>query len=156
MTLPTTQEEGAIEAIQDLLQEAESTVWSTEDPAVFKWHDRAQSERGPGQGMPPELYISQLTGNPRERISADGVLSLEEPTVEVWVYSLNESETRQLARDVISYLEEFTANQEENLPFVDVYPSNIEDYREQKLRQVTDHFIYEVEISMEALRDTGL
>ena len=156
MSLPTTQEDGPIEAIQDLLEQADSSVWSTDDPDVFKWWDIAQSERGPGQGQPPRLFVSQLTGAPIDRISADGVLLQEEPTVEVWVYTLSESETAQLARDVIQFTSAFMDNQEQNLPFVDVVPSNVEDFRHQKMRQVTNHFVYQVEIQMEALSDTGV
>ena len=156
MTLPSTQEETPVKAIQELLSQADNSVWSTETPEVYLWEERSQDERGPGQGMPPELYVSQLTGGPIERISADGVLFRETPTCEIWVYSLDDTETAQLARDVISYMSEFMDNQEANSPFVDMQPSNVEDYREQKLRKVTQHYIYEVEIEMEKLTDTGV
>ena len=162
MSIPSTNEQPPVEAIQDLLQQADTSVWNTADPNVYKWWDRAQSERGPGQGQPPELYVSSLTGAPIERISADGALLQEEPTVEIWVYTLSqadgsgEEECAQLARDVIQFMSEYMDNQEANGPFVDIVPSNVEDFREQKLRQKTDHFVYQVEISLERLSNTGV
>ena len=157
MSIPSTNEQPPVEAIQDLLQQADTSVWNTaDDPNVYKWWDRAQSERGPGQGQPPELYVSSLTGAPIERISADGALLQEEPTVEIWVYTLSESDTAQLARDVIQFMSEYMDNQEANGPFVDIVPSNVEDFREQKLAQHTDHFVYQVEISLERLSNTGV
>lgn len=155
--LPSTGETTPVEAIADLLTNADTTAWNTtQDPAVFKWWDREQSERGPGQGMPPELYVSSLTGAEINRMSADGALLQEEPTVEVWVYTLHESDTAQLARDVIQFLSEYMDDQEQRGPFVDVVPSNVEDFREQKLRQKTDHFVYQVEVECERLSETGV
>jgi len=157
MSIPSTNEETPVEAIADLLEQATTSTWNTtQDPAVYKWWERSQSERGPGQGQPPELYVSSLTGAPIDRISADGALLQEEPTVEVWVYTLSESDTAQLARDVIQFMGEYMDDQEQNGPFVDVVPSNVEDFREQKLRQKTDHFVYQVEISLERLSNTGV
>ena len=154
---PLTGESAPVEAITELLEGAEQFgVWNTADPNVYKWWDRSQSERGPGQGQPPELYVSSLTGAPIERISAEGALLQEEPTVEIWVYTLSESDTAQLARDVIQFMSEYMDNQEKQSPFVDIVPSNVEDFREQKLAQHTDHFVYQVEISLERLSNTGM
>lgn len=156
MSLPSTSEQTPVRAIQDLLRNADETTWSTETPEVYLWEERSQDERGPGQGMPPELYVSQLTGAPLERFSADNDLLLDEPTCEIWVYSLDSTETEALARDVISYMSAFMADKMEHSEFTDIVPSNVEDYREQKLRKVTQHFIYEVEIQMERLTETGV
>lgn len=154
--LPTTTATTPVEAIEALLENADSSVWRGDDPTVFTWWCRAQAERGPGQGQPPELYVSSLTGAPIDRLSADGALLQEEPTVEIWVYSLDESVTATLARDVIQYMSAFMDDQEQHLPYVDVMPSNVEDYREQKMTRHTGHFIYQVEVSMEQLNATGV
>lgn len=156
MSLPSTSEETPVEAIQALLVGADASTWTGDTPDVFAWWERAQTERGPGQGQPPELYVSQLTGAPIQRLSADNALLQEEPVVEIWVYSLSEGVTAQLARDVIQYMSEFMDDQAQHLPFVDVVPSAVEDFREQKVRRQTDHFVYQVEVSMERLSPTGV
>ena len=125
-------------------------------PTVYKWWDKAQAERGPGQGQPPELYVWQPTSAPIERISADNVLLEETPSVEIYIYSLDDRLTAQYARDVIKFMSGYMSNKELGTKFADIVPTNVEDFREQKLRQVTNHFVYSVEVEITKLTDTGV
>lgn len=145
------------DAIKELLNTADTSVWGTaEDPVAFKWHERSQQERGPGDGMPPELYIWQPTSAPLNRLTADNALLTEEPTAEIWVYSLSEADTKQLARDVIHYMSEFMSENYQNTEFADIVPSNVEDFREQKLQEQTNHFTYMVEVELSRETETGI
>lgn len=152
----TTTDTDPVDAIVDLLDGAPSATWDTADPTVLRWHDRTESERGPGQGQAPHLYAYQPAGGPIERFSADGALLWEpDAPVEVWVYSLDESDTKTLAQNVIDFLDDYLDDQEANTPFVDIQPTSVEDFREQKLTQRTEHFTYRVEVALESFRDVS-
>lgn len=153
--MSTTTQTDPVDAIQDLLDGAPTSTWgTTQDPDVFRWDEVAQTERGPGQGQPPHLYVWQPTGGPIERFSADGVLLWEpDSPVEVWAYSLDEIDTKTLAQDVINFIDDYLDDQEENTPFVDIQPTMVEDFREQKVTRRTDHYVYRVEIMLESFRD---
>ena len=140
-----------VDAAFDLL-DGEELAFQTV-PDVFRWHDVDESERGPGQGQAPHLYVWQPTGGPIERFSADGVL-LHHPNeaVEVWAYSLVESEVKQLAEEVVNFFAEFMDNQMQETAFADIQPVNKEDLRSQTSRARTEHYIYRVEIQLERLR----
>lgn len=144
------------EAIAELLSTADASVWSTTTPSVFEWWERSQSERGPGDGMPPELYVWQPTGASLERFSADGDLLVESPTVEIYVFTLSEADTRVLARDVIKYLSEFMSDNYQNSEYADIQPTAVEDFREQKMTAKTNHYVYTVECDIERETTTGV
>lgn len=155
--MSTTTKDDPVDAIHDLLQNAGTSVWNTtQDPTVHRWHDRAEGERGPGDGQPPELYVWQPSGGPIERFTADGAL-LWEPgaPVEVWAFSLDESEVKTLTDDVINFIDDYLDDQEQNTPFVDIQPTSVEDFREQKPRRVTDHYVYRVLVDLERFRDVS-
>jgi hypothetical protein len=143
-------------AIVELLETADTSVWSTDDPNVFRWQERTENERGPGDGQPPELYVWQPTSAELTRISADNDLLQEEPTVEIYIYTLSESDTTSLSRDVISYMSALMSDNYSNSEFADIVPTGVEDFREQKMRETTNHFVYSVEVSLERETETGL
>lgn len=155
-TQPSTTESEQVEAIVDLLMGASSSVWTLDDPTVWTWWDRSQSERGPGQGQPAELYAWAPGGFELSRVSADGDVLDETGAVEVWAYTLDEAATAQYARDVIQFISQYIDSNEQFSEFRDIQPSAVEDFREQKLRDITDHFVYNVEIQMQRLSETGL
>ena len=144
------------EAIRDLLVTADSSVWNTATPDVFLWQEKSQKERGPGQVQNPHLYVWQPTGAPLERLTAENSLLVEEPTVEIYVYSLDASITAQLSRDLIQYLSEFMSEGYNNTEYADIVPTVQEDFREQKITQQTDHYIYMVECEIQRETSTGV
>lgn len=152
----TTSDVKPAEAVRDLLESADSSVWTGDTPDVFLWWEREQNERGPGEGQAPHLYTWQPTTASLERVSADNTLLTEEPTVEVYIYSLSESTTGQLSRDVINYLSEFMSDNYNNSEFADLQPTNVEDFREQKITQKTDQYVYTVECQIQREQETGV
>lgn len=140
----------------DLLTGAEQyNLWTLADPTVEHWEDRAESERGPGDDQPAELYTWQPTRTPRDRFSADGTLMVETPTAEAWVYALDRDDVATYARDAIDIVEQYMDNQYDQTDYGDIVPSGIEDFREAKVARRSAHYVYAVEVEFERLDATG-
>jgi len=143
-----------VDAIIDLLEGADSSDWTNADPNVFSWWDRTQQERGPGDGQPAELYVWMPVATNIDRLSADAEVLIEESTVEIWVFTLDELETQEYARDVIFYLSDYMNDNEQRTLFHNLEPSGVEDFREQKVSERTDHYVYTVEMRLRKITDT--
>lgn len=153
----STTEVNPSEAIKELLETADTSVWdTTQDPDVYLWQEISQSERTPGQGQPARIYTLQPTGAPLERLTADNELLIEEPAVEIWIYSLSESDTATLARNVISYFGEYMSDKYQNTEFADIVPSVQEDFRESKIAERTEGYVYMVEVQIQREEPTGV
>lgn len=147
----STSAETPVDAVYDILDGTGGTEWTLIAPAVFKWHEKSERERGPGQGQPAELHVWQPTSSDITRLTADKNTLQETSEVEVVVFSLSESDTINYARDLIQVLSEYIDEQEQNTNYVDLQPSGIEDFREQKLSERTDHFTYSVTVELERI-----
>lgn len=147
----STSAETPVNAVYDILDGTAATEWTLQAPAVFKWHERSERERGPGQGQPTELHLWMPTGTDISRLTADKETLQEISQVEIHVMSLVESETINYARDVIQILSTYMDEQQTNTNYVDFEPSAVEDFREAKISERTDHFVYVVECELERL-----
>ena len=143
-----------VDAIIDLLEGADSSDWTNADPSVFSWWDRNQQERGPGDGQPGHLYVWMPVSSTIDRLSADAQVLIEDSTVEIWVFTLDANETLEYARDVIFYLSDYMNDNEQDTVFHNLEPTGVEDLREQKLTERTDHYVYTVEMSLRKITDT--
>jgi hypothetical protein len=131
--------------------------FTLEAPNVYSWWEKSQSERGPGQDQLPELHVWQPTSAPLDRITAENSLLEESSSVEIYVYTLNDADAcAQYARDLINYLSAYMSDRERNTTYADIVPTNVEDFREQKLRQKTNHFVYTVECEITHIEETGV
>ena len=152
----STSKDTPVEAITELLETADTSVWTNEDPDVYKWWEQSEKERGPGDGQNQELNVWQPTSATISRISADNTLLEELPPVEIHCITLDEDKTRRLARDTIDYMSEFMSDIEANTEYADIVPTSVQDFREAKLRQKTDHYVYVVEVEITKLTETGV
>jgi len=144
-----------VQAIIDLLENADSTEWTpTQDPVVKNYWNDSQSERGPGDGQPPILYVWSPTGSTLDRFSVDGDDFQRNDTVEVQAWSLVESETVGLQEDVIDILSQYLDDNETDTPYTDVAPVNAEDFREQTPARSTQHYVMSVEVETVDLEAT--
>lgn len=144
-----------VQVIIDLLENAASAEWGTpSDPNVRRYWDDAQSERGPGADQPAILYVWSPTGSTLDRFAMDGDKFDRSDTVEVQVWSLDESKTRTLQGDVVDILSQYLDDNETDTPYTDVAPTNTDDFREQKPARSTDHYVMSVEVETRDLQDT--
>jgi hypothetical protein len=149
-----TSETDPVEAVVDLLQDADATEWTGTTPTVKRYWDDAQSERGPGADQPPIIYVwSPVEGN-TEALSGFAYDRLDEqPTVELQVWSLDDVEAEATAQDAVGYLADFGNDNEASSPFHRVRPTTVNDFRAQKPARTTKHYIFTVTIELRRLRD---
>jgi len=151
--MSTTSADHHVAAIIDLL--AAATTWTpATDPTIKRYWDDAQSERGPGADQPAILYVWSPTGSTLDRFSMDGDDFRRNETVEVQAWSLDETETEQLQRDITDILSQYLDDNKTETPYTDVAPVNEEDFREQKPARTTDHYVMSVEVETDGLQDT--
>ena len=152
--MSTTSADHHVQAIVELLEAA--TTWTpTTDPVVKRYCDDAQSERGPGADQPAILYVWSPTGSTLDRFSMDGDDLLENTTVEVQAWSLDEQEARQLQSDITRILSQYLDDNTVNTPYSDVHPTGQADFREQKPARDTDHYVMSVTVETTGLSDTA-
>lgn len=156
-TKPVTNESHHVEAIIDLLSQAKDyAYWRTTPPQVKKYWADAQSEKGPGADMPAILYVWSPVDSTLDRFSVDDDELQQSNTVEVQVWSLDETEATVLQADVTRILSEYLDDNQTNVPYTDVAPVVESDYREQKNARSTDHYIMAVEIETGGLTGVGV
>jgi len=144
-----------VEEIKGLLEAAPDTDWTPATPAIRTYWDDAQSERGPGADQPGVLYVWSPTDSTLETFSMDGDDFLENTTVEVQAWSLDEQEARQLQADVTRILSQYLDDNSVNTPYSDVHPTGQADFREQKPARDTRHYVMSVTVETTGLSDTA-
>jgi hypothetical protein len=145
-----------IEVIVQLLTIASDSSFSTQRPQVKRYFDDAPSERGPGAGQPPVVYIFSPTSATIDRHTMDDQQFNQSNTLQVLIMSLDEQAVIQLQSDVVNIISRFLSDNRGTTPFIDVQPTQASDFREQKQSRVTDHFVTRVTVETTNLTDTGL
>jgi len=144
-----------VETVQEILDDYPDTAWTVNTPTVlFNW-ERAFSEKGPGQGQPPELYVWSPIDASLSQLTADGDYLEEDHTVEIQCWTLNESETWQLARDTIQIFGDYLDNQQGVSDFLTLPPTASTDLRADKQARRTEHYVATVEVSPRKLSNAG-
>jgi len=136
-----------------LLEAAPDSDWTPTTPNIRRYWDDAQSERGPGAGQPAVAYVWSPTDTTLERFSIDEDNYRETNTVEIQLWSLDETEVRQLQTDVANILGDYLDDNATATPYSSVEPTTLMDFREQTPARSTDHYIMAVEVETDGLRD---
>jgi hypothetical protein len=152
--MSVTSADDAVAAIIDLLQAAPDTDWTPDTPDIKQWWDDAQNERGPGADQSGICYVWSPTGSSLDRFSIDGTRFDRQDNVEVQIWTLDETDTEQLRRDVVDIISQYLDDNETQTPFTDVQPVTSTDWREQNQARRTDHYIASVEIQTRDLDPT--
>jgi hypothetical protein len=144
-----------VQAIIDLLDAADDTEWTPTTPDVFRYWDRAQSEKGPGADQPAHLYVWSPTSSSLEQFSMDGTRFDRTDAIEIQIWSLDETEPRQLQDDVVAICSQYLDDNRVRTPYSTVEPTGVNDFREQKTARRTEHYVMSVEIDTRGLDATG-
>ena len=145
-----------VTAIVDLLDAADASEWTPATPTVERYWDVAQSEKGPGADQPGELYVWSPTTSSLEQFSMDGARFDRTDSIEVQVWTLDETEARQYQTDVTDILSSYLDDNRVETPYSTVEPTGLNDFREQKTTRQTDHYVMSVEVDARGLDPTGL
>ncbi len=142
------------QAIKDILEAESDTSWTDSIPTIRFYREDKPSERGPGAGQPPVVYVWSPTSTDLPQFSSDGDLFDRQSSVEILVYSLDDTECEQVQNDVVQIISSYFADNKVRTEFNDIRPASKSDYRSQKNAGRTDHFIMGVEATLRGLDDT--
>jgi hypothetical protein len=146
-----------VEVVIELLQAEPDASYSISGrPQIKSFQDDAASERGPGAGQPPVIYVHSPTGSTLERHSMDDQQFNKGNTARVQIFGLTETAVIDLQADVVRILSQFLQDNRQATPFNDLAPTQASDFREQKQARLTDHFVTQVTVETTNLTDTGL
>lgn len=141
----------AQETLKDLLQEYSG--WTNADPSVYFVQEVAQSERGPGDGQPAELYIWEPTSGPLNAFDAEYSHYDERRTVEIWIYTLEGgkigTENTEYQSDIVDFLGEYANDNASNTEWNRIRPRNVDDRRSELMARNTNHHISSVEVELQ-------
>src|SRR6056297_690713 len=141
------------QAIKDILEAEDTGSWTDSIPNIRFYRDDPPSEKGPGEGQPPVVYVWSPTSTDLPQFSSDGDLFDRQSSVEILVYSLDDTECEQVQNDVVQIISSYFADNTVRTEFNDIRPNNKNDYRSQKNAGRTDHFIMGVEATLRGLDD---
>jgi hypothetical protein len=146
-----------VRVVADLLEiEPKQAYTITEKPTIKPYFDDAPAERGPGADQPPDIYVFSPTSATLDRHSMDDAQFNRSNTLQLIIMSLDEREVIDLAGDVVNILSKRLQDNDGITPFIDLAPTQVSDFREQKQSRVTDHFVTRVTVETTNLTDTGL
>jgi hypothetical protein len=146
-----------VQVVIDLLQAEPDTSWSvTGSPRIKDYFDDAASEKGPGAGQPPVIYVWSPTAATLDRHSMDDNQFYRQNTAQVLITSLGEKQAIDVQNDVVQILSEYLQDNRTDTPFNDLAPTQAADNREQKEARLTDHFVTQVTVETKNLPTTGL
>ena len=154
--LPDSVETDPVDIVVDLLRNIPAQLWTHGEPNVLYWWDRAQSERGPGDGQPAEFYVYRETTQDHERFSADADNVIEEGSITIYVYSLYEDETQQYLRDLIEVLEEYMSDNYRRINLHNLEGEESNDYRPEHITQNTDYYVESHTVGYRDYRSSGV
>lgn len=136
-----------------LLRNAAADEWTT-TPRIREYWAHAQSERGPGQGQSPIVYVWSPTTSTLDRFSMDGTRFDQTDTIECQIWTLDESLSARLQSDVVHVLGKYLDDNRVNTPYSTVEPVGRSDFREQKPARDTRHYVMSVELEARGLSAT--
>jgi hypothetical protein len=151
--MPTISAENPVDAVKEML--SDSSNWTNTAPNVrYLWED-APSERGPGDGQPPVIYVWSPTNTDVERFSADADENDETASVEVVIFTLEDSDSgllnKQYQSDTVQILGEYANDNEANTVFTDTRVTAKDDRRNEYLTRDTNHHVTTVEVDPRGL-----
>jgi len=143
----------AVETIVDLLDGAPSGAWTNTTPdRVAKYQTHAEKAR---MNYPnPALYIWSPVDASLDAFDAEYSRIDETRTVEIQVWTLDDTETAQYHQDVIDFLAQYGNDNTDNTTFHRIRPTAADDLRSEHIVRQTDHYIATVTVELRNFRDT--
>lgn len=147
----TSTSENATDTIVDLL--SGYTGWSITAPEVYAKRELSQSQRE--NNPDPALYVWSPVDTDFSEMDAEGSRLRQNSTVEIEVWTLNESNTEIYSRECVDYLSNYMRDRYQQTNWHQIVPINAADNRSEHIRQMTDHYIYTVQIELRETQETN-
>jgi len=140
-----------VDAIVDILRASPTGTFST---AVSIYRLDETTPAGRQNERQNALYVLESTGVDLNRFGINpGTqdLQTEDGQVQIYIYSLTQSEAKTTAQETVSHLRGFLSDNYSQTNFLNIEPNNISDRRASSIARQTDHFVYVVDIQTERL-----
>lgn len=144
----------AVEAIEDLLEGEPASSWTNTTPTIEKVWETTQQERENVNS--PHLFIWSPLDSSFTRFSSDGSHLEQTDTVEVWIITLDPTETARYGEDVIDILSSYMGDNESSTGFIDIQPVSAADNRHEHITRRTDHYAEAIQVELDGFRPTGV
>ena len=133
--------------IKELLIKSETSQWAYGKPEIIELLTERTGQERINESR-DALYIWEPTEADITRLSADGTQIDEFPTVQVLIWSLDETTAMQHQSDVIQILGSYMDDNKQETNFNNIEPTSREDLRNERMANRADHFVMGVTVSM--------
>jgi len=145
-----------VAAIVDILTGINNQFWTMAPPDSDNINPVWETtEKGRQNNPENALYVWSPTDTDIQQFDGEYSQTIQNATVEVQVWTLDEGETERGYRDVVNILTSYANNNESITNFQYIRPQTMADNRSEKIARQTDHYIASVQIETRYFRDVG-
>ena len=163
-TFPATFEDGqpvspnpfSVEALTTILQDAgRFNAWTNaEPPRIVPIWEVDHNDRI--NYADPALYLWSPTDADISKFSIDGDNFLQDSTVEILIFTLDPTQTKEYQSDVIDILSAYYDDNTDRTNFYEIAPQSAADLRNEHVSGRTDHYIASVTVETNRFGQAGL
>jgi hypothetical protein len=150
--LPTSTNKDVIEMVKEVLQGAEAFgFWSLSEPDFYRQNEVSQRDKQNNES--PSLYVWSPIDADLAQFSGDTDSQTDIRTVEISIWTLDNSNTHTYHEDCIDLLQEYADDNYTNIEFHHIRTNASSDMRAEHIARQTDHYIMNVQAEVHDLRN---
>ena len=138
-----------VETIRDILDATDTTNWTNTKPNILRLDD--STPKGRENEQDDTIYIRSTATVDLDRFSADPVEQTEDASVDILVYTLDDTRGKDHTRDILEFMRDFMNDNFEQTGWHDIQPTNVTDTRGSRIERQTNHFVFVVEVELERI-----
>jgi hypothetical protein len=153
----TSSSEFAVETVVDLLDgtaDAEYKLTQSKPDRINPIWEYDHNDRV--NYADPAFYVWSPTDADISKFSIDGDNLLEDTSVEVLIFTLDATKTKNYQRDVLEILSDYYDDNTDNTSYYEIAPQSASDLRNEHISGRTDHYIASVTVETNRFGDAGL
>jgi hypothetical protein len=153
----TSSSEFAVETIVDLLDgtaDADYTLTQSRPDRIAPIWDFDHNDRI--NYADPAFYVWSPTDADISKFSIDGDNLLEDTSVEVLIFTLDATKSKNYQRDVLEILSDYYDDNTDNTSYYEIAPQSASDLRNEHISGRTDHYITSVTVETNRFGGAGL
>jgi hypothetical protein len=147
----------AVETIVDLLDgtaDAEYTLTQSKPDRINPIWEYDHNDRV--NYADPAFYVWSPTDADISKFSIDGDNLLEDTSVEVLIFTLDATKSKNYQRDVLEILSDYYDDTTDNTSYYEIAPQSASDLRNEHISGRTDHYITSVTVETNRFGQAGL
>jgi len=143
-----------VTTVYELLKNADTSVWTNDDPQVrYMWDYSPQQRENEND---PTLYVWSPVEGTYDKFSGDADSLTDDETVEISIWTLDATETSQYGGDLVDFMSDYMEDHGARVNWRNIEPDTINDLRAEHMAQRTNHFIAALQVTLDDLRDAGV